>query len=253
MLGEATGPREGTCTHTVASGDTLWDISAGVLGDPERWTDIYNANQAVIEAAAREHPGPPVFGTSDHGHWIVPGTTLTIPGASCAPTATPNTPTTETGETTTTPAQPAQAEDLLKTLCDKAGWHAVVAEDGHTLDCVPPKKTAEDAGTRYMIALERCSSADYEDADPGCQANAYDEAAKVLSRFFDFLAIIYKSLEVVGGVASQLTSPPAGFSSCVLNKEPSGAGEWGNAVVSCLWTSVENSISDAVSALGTGR
>ncbi|WP_435596639.1 LysM peptidoglycan-binding domain-containing protein [Streptomyces albogriseolus] len=69
------------------SGDTLWDIAARYLGDPERWTEVYGANQAVIDATAREHPGSPVLGTSDHGHWIFPGTRLTIPGANCAPTA----------------------------------------------------------------------------------------------------------------------------------------------------------------------
>ncbi|WP_176743560.1 LysM peptidoglycan-binding domain-containing protein [Streptomyces agglomeratus] len=82
------------------SGDTLWDIAARNLGDPERWTEIYDANQTVIEAAAREHPAPPVLGTSDRGHWIFPGTTLTIPAASCAPTTTtPTTPPTETTPT----------------------------------------------------------------------------------------------------------------------------------------------------------
>ncbi|MGW2785930.1 LysM peptidoglycan-binding domain-containing protein [Streptomyces populi] len=255
MLGEATGPREGTCTHTVVNGDTLWDIAARNLSGPARLTEVYNANQAVIEAAAREHPAPPVFGTSDHGHWIFPGTMLTIPGASCAATTTLNTPTTETGETTTTPAQPAQIpDDLLKTLCEKGGGHPVVAEDGRTLlDCTPSKKTAEDVGASYRTALELCSSGDFEHVDPGCQAQAYDQAAKVLSRFFDFLSIISKTLAPVLGGASQLTDPPAGLTSCVLNKEPGDAGEWGNAVYSCLWTSVEKSISDAVSALGTGQ
>lgn len=101
MLGEATGPHEEACTtHTVVSGDTLWDIAARYLGDPERWTEVYEANQAVIEATAREHSGPPVSGSSDHGHWIFPGTTLTVPGASCAPTTTtPTTPPTETTPT----------------------------------------------------------------------------------------------------------------------------------------------------------
>ncbi|MEU1216628.1 hypothetical protein ABZ424_30355 [Streptomyces sp. NPDC005790] len=82
------------------SGGTLWDIAARDLGDPARWPEIFDANQAVIEAAAREHSGPPVLGTSDHGHWIFPGTTLAIPGASCAPTTTtPTTPPTETTPT----------------------------------------------------------------------------------------------------------------------------------------------------------
>ncbi|WP_329327649.1 hypothetical protein [Streptomyces luteogriseus] len=70
--------------------DWLSKLALRYLGDASRWREIYNANQAVIEAAAREHPGPPVYGTSvgpsGPGHWIFPGTNLTIPGATCAPT-----------------------------------------------------------------------------------------------------------------------------------------------------------------------
>ncbi|MEU4038644.1 cutinase family protein [Streptomyces collinus] len=80
------------------TGDWLSTLALKYLGNASRWPEIYDANQAVIEAAAREHPGPPVFGTSGHGHWIFPGTALAIPGASCAP-ATPSTPTTSTTPT----------------------------------------------------------------------------------------------------------------------------------------------------------
>ncbi|MFD0532373.1 LysM peptidoglycan-binding domain-containing protein [Kitasatospora arboriphila] len=95
------------------SGDTLWAIAAQLLGDSNRWPEIYDANQTVIEAAAREHPRPPVFGSSDHGHWIFPGTRLTIPGASCAP-ATPSAP--ATPPTTSTTAGGVSDEEACKAL-----------------------------------------------------------------------------------------------------------------------------------------
>lgn len=82
-LADPPAPAEGACTHTVVRGDTLSAIALRYLGDANRHPEIYAANQALFEAAAREHPGPPVFGTSNLGHWIYPGTVLTIPGAAC--------------------------------------------------------------------------------------------------------------------------------------------------------------------------
>ena len=49
---------------TVQSGDTLWELAAYHLDDPERWVDIYEANQDIIQ-------NPNV---------IVPGWELEIPG-----------------------------------------------------------------------------------------------------------------------------------------------------------------------------
>ncbi|MEV5178098.1 hypothetical protein AB0L10_45565, partial [Streptomyces flaveolus] len=65
----------------------------GCRASATKWPEIYDANQSVLEPAAHEHPGPPVFGTSDHGHWIFPGTRLTIPGTTCktAPQIPPST------------------------------------------------------------------------------------------------------------------------------------------------------------------
>ncbi|PBC69705.1 LysM domain-containing protein [Streptomyces sp. TLI_235] len=83
VLGEATGPGTCTATHVVVPGDTLSDIAAALLGDAGKWTSIYDANQSLIESVARQHPRPPVFGVSDHGWWIFPGTTLAIPGVAC--------------------------------------------------------------------------------------------------------------------------------------------------------------------------
>ncbi|MET7649237.1 hypothetical protein ABZS83_37585 [Streptomyces sp. NPDC005426] len=66
------------------NGDNLWNIATKNLGDPTKWTAIYDASQSVIETAAR------TFGhsTSEHGDLIFPGTVLTVPGASCT-SATP--------------------------------------------------------------------------------------------------------------------------------------------------------------------
>lgn len=68
-----TAPAGGS--HTVVSGDTLWAIAKKHYGSGAQYTKIYNANSAVIEAAAKSHGRP----SSDSGHWIYPGTVLTIP------------------------------------------------------------------------------------------------------------------------------------------------------------------------------
>ncbi len=63
-------------SYTVVSGDTLWGIAAQKLGSGTRWTEIYDANKDTIETEAINHG----MSGSDYGHWIWPGTVLTIPG-----------------------------------------------------------------------------------------------------------------------------------------------------------------------------
>lgn len=60
---------------TISSGDTLWSIAQRYCGSGADWQKIYAANKDVIEAAAKAHGKS----NSDNGHWIYPGTTLTIP------------------------------------------------------------------------------------------------------------------------------------------------------------------------------
>lgn len=62
--------------YTIVSGDTLWRISTKFLGSGAKYMQIYNANSGTIESAAKSHGKS----SSSNGHWIYPGTTLTIPG-----------------------------------------------------------------------------------------------------------------------------------------------------------------------------
>lgn len=63
-------------TYTIVSGDTLWKISTKELGSGAKYMQIYNANKSVIESTAKSHGKS----SSSNGHWIWPGTVLTIPG-----------------------------------------------------------------------------------------------------------------------------------------------------------------------------
>lgn len=64
-----------TLTYTVKSGDTLWGISKLSYGDGASWKSIYNANITTIETVAKQRN----LKSSSTGHWIFPGTKLTIP------------------------------------------------------------------------------------------------------------------------------------------------------------------------------
>lgn len=62
-------------THTIKKGDTLWAISKTYYSNGNKWKTIYDANKEIIESTAKKHGKK----SSDNGHWIYPGVTLTIP------------------------------------------------------------------------------------------------------------------------------------------------------------------------------
>lgn len=71
-----TRPASTSSTYTIKSGDTLWAISQKYYGTGTKWKTIYDANKDIIEKTAKKHGKK----SSDNGHWIYPGVTLTIPG-----------------------------------------------------------------------------------------------------------------------------------------------------------------------------
>lgn len=61
--------------YTVRVGDCLWKISKKYYGTGNKWKTIYEANKALIEATAKKYGKQ----SSSNGHWIYPGTKLSIP------------------------------------------------------------------------------------------------------------------------------------------------------------------------------
>lgn len=72
---ESTRPTQQTTSYTIKSGDTLWRIAERFLGSGSKWTIIYEANKDIIEETAKKRG----LKSSDNGHWIFPGVTLSIP------------------------------------------------------------------------------------------------------------------------------------------------------------------------------
>lgn len=62
-------------SYTIIAGDCLWNIAKRFYGSGAKWKVIYNANKNVIEQAAKKRGKK----SSSNGHFIYPGTKLTIP------------------------------------------------------------------------------------------------------------------------------------------------------------------------------
>lgn len=70
-----TKPAPKNKTYKVKKGDCLWNIAKKFYGNGSKWKTIYNANKTIIEKTARKYGKK----SSSNGHWIYPGTKLTIP------------------------------------------------------------------------------------------------------------------------------------------------------------------------------
>jgi len=83
-------PAATSVTYTVQRGDTLWGVAQRELGDPLRWSEIYQLN------LGRPQPGGV---TLTDPHWIDPGWTLLLPASVSLPSSA-------TRGTSPTPASP---------------------------------------------------------------------------------------------------------------------------------------------------
>jgi hypothetical protein len=72
-----------TVIHAVVPGDTLWSIAVQYYGDGTQWQAIYQANVGLPQSGG---------GALSDAHWIYPGWSLTIPGATQSSATEPGTP-----------------------------------------------------------------------------------------------------------------------------------------------------------------
>jgi DNA-binding SARP family transcriptional activator len=115
----STAPQPATTsdTYVVQRGDTLWGIAQRELGDPLRWSEIYQLNEG------RPQPGGV---TLSDPHWIDPGWTLVLPA-----TATPSSPTPSTAAPPSEPA-PTPPATTPTTTVPTASTHPASVPAHHT-------------------------------------------------------------------------------------------------------------------------
>ena len=85
-------------TYVVQRGDTLWGIAERELGDPLRWSEIYQLNVGRPQPGGAQLTDP---------HWIDPGWTLLLPAAATPSSVAPAAPSTTTPPAAPSPPAPA--------------------------------------------------------------------------------------------------------------------------------------------------
>ena len=136
--------------YVVQRGDTLWGIAEHQLGDPLRWSEIYQLNQ--------DRPQPGGVTLTDP-HWIDPGWTLLLPAPPTPPgTATPSSPATPAAPAPSSPVTPpAPAPSTHQTAPVPAPpGRTVPATTTPTTTIAPaPKLTAPAPATTKGTATQR--------------------------------------------------------------------------------------------------
>ena len=93
------GGAQEVSTYVVQRNDTLWGIAERELGDPLRWSEIYQLNVGRPQPGGAELTDP---------HWIDPGWTLLLPTAATPSSVAPVAPSTTTPPSA--PSPPASAD-----------------------------------------------------------------------------------------------------------------------------------------------
>lgn len=106
-------PTSTSQTYTIKSGDTLWGIAVKSYGSGAKWKTIYDANKEIIEKTAKKYGKK----SSDNGHWIYPGVTLTIPNASASSASSSTSTSTSASTSTTTTDNTKKRWKCTNALC----------------------------------------------------------------------------------------------------------------------------------------
>lgn len=154
-------------TYVVQAGDTLWDVSDAQLGDPTRYTEIFEASTSTVQPDGRQLTDPDL---------IVPGWQLTVPGAASGVVDTgapPVQPPAEEPPPAEAPGQPPTGEQDG----GPGGDGAVEQPGGVEAD----RQVAGGGGTKAPAAEETAaqSLAQMDPVSDVIQADGYDLASLV--------------------------------------------------------------------------